>query len=58
MINYQFNDQDEYATAKGKANTGYDANNKPTKNARRIAENSKSRGVDYHMLACRLQVAF
>ncbi|MBP3383204.1 MAG: hypothetical protein J6K78_04775 [Tidjanibacter sp.] len=58
MINYQFNDQDEYATAKGKANTGYDANNKPTKNARRIAENSKSRGVDYHMLACRFQVAF
>ncbi|MBR1957520.1 MAG: hypothetical protein IKA28_00745 [Tidjanibacter sp.] len=58
MINYQFNDQDEYATAKGKANTGYDANGNPTKNARRIAENSKSRGVDYHMLACRFQVAF
>ena len=58
VINYQFNDNDEYATAKGKANTGYDASGKPTKNAKRIAADSKSRGVDYSMLACRFQVAF
>ena len=69
VINYQFNDQDIYAngkgaqdgtdkTAKNPYSTGYDAAGKVTKFPGEIAADSKSKGVDYHMIACRFQVAF
>lgn len=69
VINYQFNDNDIFAngkgaqdgkdtTAKNPYRTGYDASGNVTKYPGDIAANSKSRGIDYHMLACRFQVAF
>ena len=69
VINYQFNDQDIYAngkgaqdgtdkTAKNPYSTGYDAAGNVTKFPSEIAADSKSKGVDYHMIACRFQVAF
>ena len=69
VINYQYNDNDIFAngkgeqdgtdkTAKGPYCTGYDAAGNVTKYPGDIAANSKSKGIDYHMLACRFQVAF
>ena len=69
VINYQYNDQDIFAngkgeqdgtdkTAKGPYCTGYDAAGNVTKYPGDIAADSKSKGIDYHMLACRFQVAF
>ena len=63
VINYQYNDNDIFANGKGKQNgkdqgkfkTGYDANGKPTDFPGDIVSGS---GIDYHMLACRFQVAF
>lgn len=69
VINYQYNDNDIFAngkgeqdgtdkTAKGPYCTGYDAAGNVTKYPGDIAADSKSKGIDYHMLACRFQVAF
>ena len=69
VINYQYNDNDIFAngkgeqdgtdkTAKGPYRTGYDASGNVTYYPGDIAANSKSKGIDYHMLACRFQVAF
>ncbi len=69
MINYQFNDNDIFANGKGAQDgtdktaknpycTGYDKDGNVTKFPGQIAADSKSRGVDYHMIACRFQVAF
>ena len=69
VVNYQFTDQDIYAngkgaqdgtdkTAKGPYRTGYDASGNVTYYPGDIAADSKSRGIDYHMIACRFQVAF
>ena len=69
VINWQYNDNDIYAngkgeqdgtdkTAKGPYRTGYDASGNVTYYPGDIAPDSKSKGIDYHMLACRFQVAF
>ena len=69
VINYQYNDNDIFAngkgeqdgtdkTAKGPYRTGYDAAGNVTYYPGDIAADSKSKGIDYHMLACRFQVAF
>ena len=69
VINYQYNDNDIFANAKGAQDgtdktaknpycTGYDANGKVTKFPGDIAADSPSKGIDYHMIACRFQVAF
>ena len=69
VINYQYNDNDIFAngkgaqdgtdkTAKGPYRTGYDAAGNVTYYPGDIASDSKSKGIDYHMLACRFQVAF
>ena len=69
VINYQYNDNDIFANGKGEQDgtdktaegpycTGYDAAGNVTKYPGDIAANSKSKGIDYHMLACRFQVAF
>ena len=69
VINYQYNDNDIFAngkgeqdgtdkTAKGPYCTGYDAAGNVTKYPGDIAADSKSKGIDYHMLACRFQVAY
>ena len=58
MLNYQYNNNDRFANAKGKVYTGYDLDGNPTKDPMRVADKSGNGGVDYHMLAMRLQVAF
>ncbi len=69
VINYQYNDNDIFAngkgeqdgtdkTAKGPYRTGYDAAGNVTYYPGDIAPDSRSKGIDYHMLACRFQVAF
>ena len=69
VINYQYNDNDIFAngkgeqdgtdkTAKGPYRTGYDANGEVTYYPGDIVKGSRSKGIDYHMLACRFQVAF
>ncbi len=69
VLNYQFNDNDIYANGKGEQDgtdttakkpysTGYDADGNVTKFPGQIAKDSKSRGVDFHMIALRFQVAF
>ena len=69
VINWQYNDNDIFAngkgeqdgtdkTAKGPYRTGYDASGNVTYYPGDIAPDSKSKGIDYHMLACRFQVAF
>ena len=63
VVNYQYNDNDIFANGKGKQNgkdagkfyTGYNAEGKPTDFPGDIKSGS---GIDYHMLACRFQVAF
>ncbi len=69
VINYQYNDNDIFAngkgaqdgtdkTAKNPYSTGYDKDGNVTKFPGQIAPDSKSKGVDYHMISCRFQVAF
>lgn len=68
MINYQYNDNDIYANGKGAQDgtdaaakkpyySGYDANGEPSKLPSNIAPGSVQ-GIDFHMVACRFQVAF
>jgi phosphate-selective porin OprO/OprP len=66
VVNYQYNDQDIFANGKGAQDgkdttakkpysTGYDKDGNVTKYPGDIVSGS---GIDYHMLACRFQVAF
>lgn len=63
VVNYQYNMNDKYAngkgdnggTDKGKFFTGYDANGKPTTVPAQV---QGAGGINYHMIACRFQVAF
>ena len=63
VINYQYNDNDIFANGKGTQNgkdrgkfyTGYNAEGKPTDYPGDIVRGT---GIDYHMIACRFQVAF
>ena len=66
VINYQYNDNDIFANGKGKQNgkdqgkfyTGYNAEGKPTDYPGDILNGGSGKGIDYHMIACRFQVAF
>lgn len=58
MLNYQFNDNDRYANGKGKLLTGYDAQGKATKDFTQIVTPKGQAGVDYHMLALRVEIDF
>ena len=66
MINYQFADNDEFANGKGEQNgidstakkpymTGYDKDNQPTMEPTEVVG---KKGIDFHMISCRFQVAF
>ncbi|MBO5661372.1 MAG: hypothetical protein J6R93_02740, partial [Tidjanibacter sp.] len=66
MINYQFADNDQFANGKGKTNgidtaskvdynTGYDANGNVTDEPTMVVG---KKGIDFHMISCRFQVAF
>ena len=58
VLNWQYNDNDRYANAKGKSYVGYDIAGKPTKNPEKVVAPTGKGGVDYQMLALRFQVAF
>lgn len=58
MLNYQYNNNDRYANAKGKNYVGYDLTGAPTKDPFKVVAPNGKGGVDYHMLALRFQVAF
>ncbi len=69
MINYQYNDNDIHANGKGAQDgtdaaakkpyySGYDAEGNPAKYPNQIAPDSKTKGIDFHMISCRFQVAF
>ena len=58
VLNWQYNNNDRYANAKGKSYVGYDLNGKPTKNPDKVVAPDGKGGVDYQMLALRFQVAF
>lgn len=63
VVNYQYNDNDIFANGKGKQDgtdkgsykTGYNASGEATNYPGDIVS---GKGIDYHMLACRFQVAF
>ena len=65
VVNYQYNDNDVFANGKGKLDgtdkgkfyTGYDKDGNKTVYPGDM-DMSKSKGIDYHMIACRFQVAF
>ena len=69
VINYQYNDQDVFANGKGAQDgtdktakkpysTGYDANGNVCAYPGDILNGGSGKGIDYHMIACRFQVAF
>jgi len=58
VLNWQYNDNDRYANAKGKSYVGYDDKGVPTKNPEKVVAPNGKAGVDYQMLALRFQVAF
>lgn len=58
VINYQYNNNDRYANGKGKLYVGYDKNGAPTKDYKAVVGGKGKAGVDYSMLAMRVQVAF
>ena len=69
VVNYQYNDQDVFANGKGAQDgtdetakkpysTGYDKNGKVSKLPFEIQKEGTGKGIDYHMIACRFQVAF
>lgn len=63
VINYQYNMNDKYANGKGATNgtdkgkwfTGYDSEGNKTAVPSQVVGNG---GINYHMIACRFQVAF
>ena len=58
VLNWQYNNNDRYANAKGKSYVGYDLNGDPTKDPNKVVAETGKGGVDYQMLALRFQVAF
>ena len=58
VLNWQYNNNDRYANAKGKSFVGYDLNGAPTKDPNKVVAADGKAGVDYQMLALRFQVAF
>ena len=58
VLNWQYNNNDRYANAKGKSYVGYDLNGAPTKDPNKVVAPNGKAGVDYQMLALRFQVAF
>ena len=59
MVNYQFNDNDRYANGKGnKLYVGLDEAGKPTKDYTKVVAESGKAGVDYSMLAVRMEIDF
>ncbi|MBP5374045.1 MAG: hypothetical protein J6Y31_03920 [Bacteroidales bacterium] len=58
QINYQFNNNDRYASGKGKLFVGNDIDGNPTKDYTKVATADGKAGVDYHMLGIRFEIDF
>ena len=59
MVNYQFNNNDRYCNGKGnKFFVGLDSDNKPTKDYTKVVAPAGKGGVDYSMLAVRMEIDF
>lgn len=58
MLNYQYNNNDRYANGKGKLFVGHDETGAPTKDPMKVVEGKNRAGVDYHMLAARIEINF
>lgn len=57
VVNYQYNDQDRYASGKGnKFTVGYNKSGIPTQDPKRVA--SAQQGVDYSMVSFRMEIDF
>ena len=55
VLNYQYSNNDRYANGKGKLKVGYNAEGKPTSDYK---EMTKDAGINYHMLALRMEINF
>ena len=58
QINYQYNNNDRYANGKDKLNVGLDAAGQPTKDYTKVVAANGKAGVDYHMIALRVEIDF
>lgn len=59
VLNYQYNNNDRYANGKGnKFFVGLDEAGKPTKDYTKVVAPDGKAGVDYHMLALRMEIDF
>lgn len=59
MVNYQFTDNDRYANGKGnKFICGLDETGKPTKDYKKVAAPAGKAGVDFSMIAVRMEIDF
>lgn len=58
MLNYQYNNNDRFATGKGKLFVGHDASGAPTKDYTKVTETKGKAGVDYSMVSVRCEIVF
>ena len=58
QLNYQYNNNDRYANGKNKLFVGLDDAGKPTKDYAKVVAGAKQGGVDYSMVAFRVEVDF
>lgn len=58
VLNYQYNNNDRYANGKGKLLVGHDVNGIPTTDSTKVVESKNKGGVDYSMLAFRVEIVF
>jgi len=58
VLDYQYNNNDRYANGKGKLIVGHDASGNPTKDPTKVTESKNKGGVDYSMLAFRVEIVF
>ncbi len=57
-LDYQYSNNDRYANGKGKLFVGHDINGNPTKDPSQVVEADGKAGVDFHMVAARIQIDF
>lgn len=58
VLDYQYNNNDRYANGKGKLFVGHDIHGEPTKDPTKVTESKRKGGVDYSMLAFRVEIVF
>ncbi|MGL4583035.1 MAG: porin, partial [Flavobacterium sp.] len=58
VLDYQYNNNDRYANGKGKLLVGHDVNGAATTDPTKVVESKNKAGVDYSMLAFRVEIVF